>query len=344
MTALIRSSALRGFDALCRTLGLDARQRLRLAGLPPGALADDDALIPFTALMKALESTAQAARCPDLGLRLAQRQDIGVLGPVAVLIRHAPTLGDALQLASRHVFVHSPAVHFTVAETSDERFVDLCIAIDLPQRPPCTQTLELSLGLAAQCIRVLGQGQVRPVLAQLPHARIAPPAAYARAFGCECRFDAPLAALRIAAAELQRPLSEHDPLLQQLAQSYLDQHFGVQPQLLAQRVRSLVRRFLGDGRAAQADIAGMLALHPRTLQRRLADEGERFGDIVESVRKEQLIELLGRAPAPPLSQVALMLGYSEQAALTRSCRRWFGCPPRALGLQQAPRGGGTRRR
>jgi len=37
-----------------------------------------------------------------------------------------------------------------------------------------------------------------------------------------------------------------------------------------------------------------------------------------------------------VAQLAQLLGYSEQAALTRSCRRWFGQTPTALRRQRAP--------
>jgi AraC-like DNA-binding protein len=43
-----------------------------------------------------------------------------------------------------------------------------------------------------------------------------------------------------------------------------------------------------------------------------------------------LVELLDRSERPNLMQVSLTLGYSEQAALSRSCRRWFRCSPTEL--------------
>ena len=39
----------------------------------------------------------------------------------------------------------------------------------------------------------------------------------------------------------------------------------------------------------------------------------------------------------PLAQLAGLLGFSEQSAMTRSCRRWFGVPPSALRRQIADR-------
>jgi AraC-like DNA-binding protein len=74
-------------------------------------------------------------------------------------------------------------------------------------------------------------------------------------------------------------------------------------------------------------IADQLAVHPRTLQRRLANEGVRCQDIIERERRDQAARYLADARLH-LSQIAGLLGHSEQSALNRSCRRWFGKTPR----------------
>ncbi|MES2148979.1 MAG: AraC family transcriptional regulator [Pseudomonadota bacterium] len=331
MNSLIRAAGLEGYEALGRSIGIDVEHELARVGLSLGQLSDPDRLLPYPAMIRLLENSASVARCPDFGLRLSQLQGLGMLGTLSVALRHAKTLGDALQLGSRYMFVHSPSIRFLVLPVEgDPANVDLAISIDLPDLPPCTQTLELCLGVMAECIRVLGQGRVRPTLAQLPHARCGPARNYAAAFGCESRFERLLAALRIPAASLGEPLAEHNPMLQQLAQNYLDQNFSAGTRCVADQVRSLVRRLLGTGETAQASIASALAMHPRTLQRHLKAEGSSFEEIIDSIRRERLLSLFSQAQAPSMAQVSAMLGYAEQAVLTRSCQRWFGLSPSAL--------------
>lgn len=328
MTVLVRAASLEGYEDLATSMGLDVPRALLRVGLTPRSLQDPDALIPYLAVIHLLEHSAQAGQCPDFGQRLARLQDIGILGPLAVLLRHAPTVGEALALASRHLFVHSPAVRFEVLPVPGRAAeVDLRFALDLPQLPPRRQTIELSLGLVVQGLRMVGTDRIKPLSALFPHAQGAPLAAYAATYGCECRFGAEAAAIRIAAVDLLRPVSEHDPAVQAIAHSYLAQQFGAPGQLAVDRVRAMVRRFLGAGQATQANIAHALSVHPRTLQRRLQAEGHCFEDVVDAIRREQFQELLTYSQALSLTQIALMLGYSEQAALTRSCRRWFACTP-----------------
>jgi AraC-like DNA-binding protein len=75
--------------------------------------------------------------------------------------------------------------------------------------------------------------------------------------------------------------------------------------------------------------ARALALHVRTLQRRLALEGLTFEAIKDEVRKEMAEEML-RDPSLSITDIALALHYENVPSLTRSCRRWFGAAPSSL--------------
>ena len=70
-------------------------------------------------------------------------------------------------------------------------------------------------------------------------------------------------------------------------------------------------------------------LHPRTLQRRLSAENATFEEIRAEVYQAATRRLLLETELP-LSQVAAVLGVSEQPAMTRSVKRWFGATPAQL--------------
>jgi AraC-like DNA-binding protein len=333
MTVLARAASLAGYDDLARSVGVDPRRELQRVGIPLRLLADPDALINYESFLRLLDNTATKGSCPDFGLRLSQSQaqDITILGPLAVLIRHARTLAEAAGFASRYLFVHTTGNQFNLLPTPDDPAQsDLIFSLESVGRAPRGQGIELGLGITARVVRMLGRGAIRPRQALLPHARLGPASAYTSTFGCPMRFDSSFAALRFATTDMSRPLPAHDPMLLRLAQTYLDQNFPVGQERLADSVRKLVRQFLAVGQANQQNVASALSIHPRSLQRRLVDEGFRFCDIVDEVRQKVLVELLDRSSRPDLTQVSQILGYSEQAALCRSCRRWFQCSPSEL--------------
>ncbi len=331
MTALVRAASLQGYEALARECGVDPIRAMQRVHLTPQHLADVDSLIPFTGRINLLEQSAAQSECLDFGLRLAKAQGIGMLGQLAMLILNATTLGEALQLASRYMFVHSPASQLRVVPVAEStNLIDLTFTVDMPHLTHCAQTLEMSLGHIVNGIRTATQDSVKPLQVRLPHAQLGPSSSYLATMGCDCVFDTPSAAVRLEAAALHQVLPANNPQLRRFAQDYLDQQFGDPTQHFGDRIRSMVRRFLSSGMGNQAAIAQALSINPRTLQRRLAAEGLFFEDIVDDIRKHQLVELVQQADAPPLVQIAWMLGYTEASTLSRSCTRWFGCTPGML--------------
>ena len=114
MGPLIRAASLRGFVALVDELGGEPGALLTRFGIDEESLSDDDALVPITAHDLMLDAAASELRCSDLGLRLAQAQDLSVLGPLAVAIAASSTAREAVDCASRFLFVHSPALRVEI--------------------------------------------------------------------------------------------------------------------------------------------------------------------------------------------------------------------------------------
>ena len=98
---------------------------------------------------------------------------------------------------------------------------------------------------------------------------------------------------------------------------------------LSARVRLIIARLLVEGNCTYKRAACTLGLHPRTLQRRLRQEGESFEAIKDSVRREVALRYL-QQPDVSLVRVTEILGYSETSVLSRSCHRWFCASPRRL--------------
>ncbi|MDA7963304.1 AraC family transcriptional regulator [Ruegeria sp.] len=91
------------------------------------------------------------------------------------------------------------------------------------------------------------------------------------------------------------------------------------------RVEGLITRSL-PGRVLQADeAAAHLALSPRTLARRLADEGTSYREIVEDLRCDLAQTFLKNGMA--LSEISYALGYADQAAFSTAFKRWTGQAP-----------------
>lgn len=330
MTDVVRAAGLRGFPELVRKLGGDPEVLLRRHRVPT-ALSDEDALLPAHKLVRLLEDAAHALNCPDFGLQLAQTQDISILGPVAVAIQNSPTIGEALQIASRYLFVHNQGLSFNPvfgrhaqADLAELRYEVLTAGL-----PPARQSFDLMIGGGHRFMSLLGGDRYRLMAAHLPHSPIAPASVYQRFFGVKVLFDQPTASLVVSRDMFDAPLPQANATLRGLATSYLETNFNAKRKSVLPRVRLAIRGALGTPQVGLEKIADGLAMHPRTLQRHLADEGATFEAIRDAVTQEAALRYLGTSRLP-LSEVSARLGLSEQSALTRSCKRWFGESPSAV--------------
>ncbi|MEQ4499388.1 AraC family transcriptional regulator [Nocardioides kribbensis] len=327
--SVIRSAGLRGFRAVVEELGGDADDLARRARLDPAALDADDLLVPDLAMAGVLELAAHELDRPDLGLRVAARQDLSLLGPLALAIENSPTVAEAMECTSRYLFVHAPAMRISLEPDPDGvRGVEaLRYDVTPPGVDPPRQGTDLSLGSLHRSIRSLAGGGYGLRTVDLPGRPVAPRAAYEDFFGARVRFGRPAALLRLPSSLGALPLAGRDESVRRMALDFLDRQAPVDGDRVAPRVRGAVDQLLGTASPEVGAVARLLDLHPRTLQRRLAAEGTTFAAILDDARRAAARRYLLTTDLP-LAQVAGLLGLSEQAVLTRACRRWWDRTPR----------------
>jgi AraC-like DNA-binding protein len=95
---------------------------------------------------------------------------------------------------------------------------------------------------------------------------------------------------------------------------------------LALRVREHLRAALPEHLALPA-LAKRLFLSPRSLHRRLEDEGTSFRAIKDGLRRELAIEWLTKT-SRPLGRIGADLGFADAAAFYRAFSAWTGSGPR----------------
>ncbi|WP_216902047.1 AraC family transcriptional regulator [Nocardia alni] len=328
--SVIRSAGLRGFRATVAELGGNAEEFAAQAGLPIAALDADDLLVSDRAMATTLEIAAERLQCPDLGLRIATRQDLGMLGPLALAIRNASTLADALECTSRYLFVHARALSLTLEPDpyGDRSVTALHYGVTEGQ-PITIQGTDLGLAFLHRTLLRLTDGPYGLRSVELPYRPLAARDIYEQFFGAPVRFDRPVALLRVPGSLAARPVPGRDEQLGRLAMAFLAEQAADAGDSIVPHVRAAVQQLLGTTAPEISSVAQLLMLHPRTLQRRLAAGHTRFADILDQVRRTEARRYLTTTDLP-MSQIASLLGLSEQSTFTRSCQRWWAATPSAV--------------
>ncbi|QXN95384.1 AraC family transcriptional regulator [Nocardia iowensis] len=334
--SVIRSAGLRGFRATVAELGANAEQFATACGLPIAALDTDDLLIPDHALAAVLELAAQQLDCPDLGLRISRRQDLDMLGPLALAIRNSPSLTHVLECTARYLFLHARALTLTPEPDpyGDRGVIALRYGLP-PGFPTPIQGTDLGLAFVHRTIQRLVDHSYGLLSVELPYHPAAPIARYEEFFGAPIRINRPYAALRVPRNLPTRPLSGGDENLHRLAMAFLAEQAGGADASVVTEVRATVQQLLGTIPPEIGAVARLLTVHPRTLQRRLAAEGTSFATILDEARRDEARRYLTTTDMP-MSQVASLIGLSEQSTFTRCARRWWGTTPTAIRRAGAP--------
>jgi AraC-like DNA-binding protein len=103
----------------------------------------------------------------------------------------------------------------------------------------------------------------------------------------------------------------------------------------SQQVRRAIHALLFSSSASTPKIAGLFNVAPRTLRRRLADEGMTVRDLVHDVRRELSFHLL-RDTDLRLAEIAATLRYADAAVFSRAFRSWTNMNPKRWRAPGAP--------
>jgi AraC-like DNA-binding protein len=185
------------------------------------------------------------------------------------------------------------------------------------------QVYDFEIAASLSIIRELCGANWLPERALFSHTKPVDVAPYRRYFRAQCRFDCERTALLFPSRLLEFKLPEADPkklrILYEQARARDD--FG-----LVFRLRRSLRALLLSEAASGDEVAKLLSMHRRTLDRRLRTEGTTFKEVLDEVRFEAACQLLDGARIP-ITEIAASLGYAETSAFSRAFRRWSGTTP-----------------
>lgn len=312
--------------AACERLGLDAAAMLRSAGLTRDQVDDPDGRIPGEAVGALWQEALVRSQDADLPLRVAQAVPFGAYRVIDFLAASAATVGEGLTRVARYFPLINSAIELRIIHAPDLVRV---VLID-PRNPAGVPRPYAEYALAVTVLHCRRAAGVEWPLAEVGFAfpRPASSATHERVFGCPVFFSRSDTELALSGRVWNSPSASASSELLRV----LEQHADVMVSTLRhaepvkQRVVRVLTEELRGADPSLANVARRLGLSERTLQRRLRDEGSSFADVLDETRKHvagQYMQKKGFA----LTEIAYLLGFSEQSAFSRAFQRWHGLPP-----------------
>ncbi|UVF22309.1 AraC family transcriptional regulator (plasmid) [Microvirga terrae] len=307
-----------------REFGLDPDPLIRAAGLDPSLFDDGMSVIPFAALGRLYTLCVAGTNCSHFGLLVGQRATILSLGMVGRLMLHSDTVGDALRALVANLSLQDRAVVPSLIVSDGTAL--LTFATYQAAGTSAEQIRDAALGVTINIVRTLCGSTWNPVEVLLPKAAPADAAAYRRHFRAPARFNQETATLVFPARDLEQRITGADPMMRALLEEHIQQMKARAGSEFSDDIRRLLRTRLTSNHCSADDIAEVLAMHRRTLSRRLKGTGMGYRALTNEIRFEIARQLLEETDVS-LSHIAAALAYSEASAFTRAFRRWSGETP-----------------
>jgi AraC-like DNA-binding protein len=298
--------------------GIDADALLRDARLRAEQLLDHDSRLPLAGVSRLWALSVAATQDPCFGLevgRLWHPTTFQALGYAALASR---TLHEALARLVRYCAAVSNGAQLELIEGPEVTLrIDSVVSYDSTATASAVQAASGAIvKLGEVCGRALHLSAV--TFQQSDHG-FRP--RFEDYFKCPVTFNAQANTVVFSAQELDAELSTGNPDLVQgnlrLVADYLARTSAGE---LSARMRPQLMRSLPSGEVNELDVAHLLHMSLRSMQRKLKEEGTSFRGLLDDTRRELAEGYLRNGLGQ--SQIAFLLGFADASSLARALRRW----------------------
>lgn len=322
-------------DAIGKT-GVDGLDTAARVGLDPAILQDTDAWLgdEYTAMLLML--AAEHSRDPDYGLTAGGHFVPSAFGPLGYSMMTSPDLRSALERSTQFTRSVTEATRTRLACSEKSGLLEVL----MPSFNPETGRLvdEFMMLSILSSFRWLVGRELVPSEIEFMHAEPACVRKHIAAFGRKPKFGSHRCAFLFSREQLDWPLRFADASMAQIHDRHAaEMRSHAAPLSISPQVRRVIQQKISVGEPTLTEIAELMNMSERTLQRRLKDEQLTFHQLVDEVRQSLLDGYLLNSSLS-LKEIAALLGFADQSCFTRAVQRWYGRSPKAVRLALAGSG------
>jgi AraC-like DNA-binding protein len=305
---------------------------LKKAGLTEQQIRTRGVRIPTRDQIKFVNLVADALGDDCLGFHLAHDFELRAFGLYYYVLASSGTFLEALQRGVRYTSIINEGMRPTCTVGKEIRLAYHYVGIS---RHLDRHQIEFRIAAAVRLFRQLTSARLQPIRVRFTHHRKEVPADFAKMFGSDIEFSAPVDEITFRKKDGQLPLITADPYLSAVliehCEQMLSRRRGSRPSFQS-RVENAVGPLLPRGKAQAGNVARELGVSSRTFARRLAAEGMTFSGVVQKLRGDLARRYLADDKLS-ISQIAWMLGYREVGAFSHAFKRQTGKTPREARAQ-----------
>lgn len=297
-----------------------------------------DERVPIRDYLKMWDSVLDITGHQSLGLKIGDSSspDIGLLG---ALVFHCATLREVAHQICRYQNMMSDLIQMQIEEKNGQTILT-CKTIGFNDYLP--QLMDQGFAFFISWMRQFSKIALSPIEVRFQHSVTSYTNITHDIFQSPIHFDQAHSAILFSADQLNIAIPDHDPSLKTFMLSNsltavtsndaIPDFFEVRKldaDGFSAQVRALIKTYMPMGRIGADLIAKDMKISRQTLYRKLKDESVTFLELLENERQSTAIQLLSNANLT-MSEIAILLGFSEPKSFRRAFKRWQGMSPKAF--------------
>jgi AraC-like DNA-binding protein len=263
---------------------------------------------------------------PLFGLHFGEALQLSALGVVGEIIKSSNTVGEAVTIAASLTNVVTDLFSMDVIHTKKTFIIQLTPTSSYEPEFTMRQMTDLLMVFVIHELDGLLFEKIAPLSVFFPY-RIEASKEYERVLRCKPSKSRDQLAIHFDRKLWEEPiLSANHELQRFLLQKVNGKVDLKKPEQLTDKIYHYLITNAYLGIRSLEDVAFNFNVTPRSLQRKLQEEGATFQQVSDAVRKSLALHYI-EVGTHPIKEISIMLGYNELSAFSRAFKRWTGRAP-----------------
>ncbi|MFC5920938.1 AraC family transcriptional regulator ligand-binding domain-containing protein [Neisseria weixii] len=316
-------------SSICQTArgyGIDPFPVLAKCNLDARLLHMPDSRFLLEGVRRLWEELIQATGDPLFGLQVGREIQASALQGLGLAMISCGSLSDLMMIMVRYCRIISTTMRINFDHPPELKDTKLVLSSDYGSEHMNAARLAILAFIYRQACS-LSQHPVRPVGVTLSMADCGDVSRLDGYFQVPVNTGCEKDSITFSYADTIEPYAGANPQLMDMGTAIAGRYLNHLNHMdIVSRVDSLIQEELKTGEPRLQAVADKLHLSPRTLQRRLRENGHSFNSLLDSIRHEMAHNLLMHSDLS-ITEIGFRLGFSDLSNFIRACHRWFGCTP-----------------
>jgi AraC-like DNA-binding protein len=305
-------------------IGVDPAPIYKKAGINPEWLSNPQARINIACVEMLWQQAVEVIDDPAFGVKMVEYWHPSMTGALGYACLVSSTLRQVMGRVDRYIHTVTEGLNTKLEDTPAGLKLSFYVTDSIQEQP---QQHDLVIALLMHMCRFNYGDELVASDIHLAHPAPENKADYIEYFRTEVHFDADADSITIPRSEADRALVSANKQIALMHDEMLMKYLvEIKKGDIVNQVKSIILENLPDGQVTDKMVASELHLSERSMQRRLKEHQTTFRFLLDNVR-EMVAKQYIENPMNRMSDIAFLLGFSEQSAFSRAFKKWTGKSP-----------------